>query len=269
MKSTAVKIVAVSMAVIVPLFFYCSENPSDPIEQQPPIVPPKSTMAMDFSQFSQSALAKADSKSNWLRAAGNVAVWNTVLTVTLAIPVAAFAESFNHPPVLQPDGRWLWSYNYNLGTVQYTARLYGKVSLEGLQWDMYITQHGLFADFHWFTGRSDLLATVGYWKMNLKPLDPIPFLQIDWHRDEDNQAIDVKYTNIVPDGAENGSYIYQAFNQEPPFTGMYDIFSVGAANLIEIKWNRETTAGRIKDPKHYNDEEWHCWDSSRNDAACD
>ena len=269
MKTKIVKLLALLLVAVVPLYFGCSDTPSEPQKQQPPVMPPLSSMAMDYSQFTTTSLAKSDAKSNWLWAAGHVAVWNTVLTVTLAVPVAAFAESFNHTPVLQSDGRWLWSYNFNLGALQYTAELYGKVSLEGLGWDMFITQHGLYTDFHWFTGNSDLTATAGFWTMNLRPLEPTPFLQIDWQRDSDDQSIEITYTNIVPDGDENGSYIYQAFNQQLPYTGMYDIYRASTENLVEIKWNRETLEGRINDQQHFNDSDWHCWDAHLDDCECE
>ncbi|MBN1561987.1 hypothetical protein JW998_17170 [candidate division KSB1 bacterium] len=267
MKSKIIKLAALVLAVIVPLYFTCSGNPSEPIEQQPPTMPPLSSMAMDF-QFMETSVAESQAKSNWLWAAGQVALWSTALTVTLAVPVAAFAESFNHVPVLLPDGRWLWSYNFNLGPLQYTAELYGKVRLEGLRWDMFITQHGLYADFHWFTGVSNLTATDGFWLMNVRPLEPTPFLQIDWQRDSDDQNIEIKYTTVVP-GDEKGSYIYQAFNQQLPYTGLYDIYRASSDNLVEIRWNRDTLQGRIKDPQHFEDDAWHCWDSHLDNSECE
>ncbi|MBN1482431.1 hypothetical protein EH223_10360 [candidate division KSB1 bacterium] len=268
MKKNMAKFVALLLVVMVPFFYSCSDNPSEPKNQQPPTVPPKSTMVMDFSSFTQTSLAKTDGKGNWLWAVGNVAFWNTALTLTLAVPVAAFVESFNHSPVLQPNGSWLWSYNFNIGALQYTAELYGKVSLNGMKWDMYVTLHGVFTEFHWFSGTSDLLATAGYWTMNLRPAEPVPFLQIDWTRDPKTQAVDITYTNIVPDGEENGSTIHQGFNQELPYTGLFDIYRVSTANKVEIKWNRETLEGRIKDPKHFSDDLWHCWDANLNDVEC-
>ena len=75
-------------------------------------------MVMDFSEFpdtSSSALIKGESTyQNWGWAALNVAVWSSVLKLTLAIPVAAYLESFNHEPVLQADCSWLWSYSVQL-----------------------------------------------------------------------------------------------------------------------------------------------------------
>lgn len=263
------KIIAFTLLLIFSIFFSCSEDPTEPNINQPPTMPPLATMAMDFDDFTPTSLAKAEGKGNWLWAAGNVAFWNTALTVTMAIPVAAFAESFNHPPVLKSDGSWLWAYNYNIGALQYTAKLYAKPELNGIKWNMYISLHGVFDEFHWFTGTSDYLATDGYWLLNLRPKDPVPFMQIDWTRDDKTQAFDLTYTNVIPEGDENGSYIHQALNLDGDFTGMYDIYLVSTDNLVEIKWKRDSLEGRITDEKHFEDAEWHCWDSNLDDTDCE
>ena len=81
-------------------------------------------------------------------------------------------------------------------------------------------------------------------------------------------TINIKYTNIIPDSDENGSYIFQAFNQPAPFTGMYDIYVASSENLTQIKWDFETTAGRVSDPEHFGDDLWHCWDENLDDTEC-
>ena len=44
-----------------------------------------------------------ESRNNWNYAALNVGLWNVVLVVGLAIPVAAFVKSFEYKPVQNPD----------------------------------------------------------------------------------------------------------------------------------------------------------------------
>ena len=69
-----------------------------------PGLPPTSSMVMDYSEFNSGGSGKSahdggispyDSSTAWGWAATNVVIWNVVLTVNLAIPVAAFVESFN------------------------------------------------------------------------------------------------------------------------------------------------------------------------------
>jgi len=44
---------------------------------------------------------------NWTWAATNVTIWNIVISVNLAIPVAAFKEALKHPGEYQDDGSWI------------------------------------------------------------------------------------------------------------------------------------------------------------------
>lgn len=261
------KLFLIGLLLATPLFMMCSNKPTEPTKEAP-VIPPQSTFVMDLSDFTSPSLAKTAAKGNWLWAAGNVAVWNTAIVVTLAVPVAAFVESFNHSPELQGDGRWLWSYSFTVLGVTFTAKLYGALELDGVKWDMFISQQGLYTDFHWFTGKSDITATTGYWMLNHKPTEPTPFLQIDWTRDAAALSGDIKYTNIIPDNAENGSYIYQAFNQPAPYTGLYNIYAKSSDNLVAIQWNLETRMGRISDAIHFGDDAWHCWDENLNDVDC-
>ena len=38
--------------------------------------------------------------------------------------------------------------------------------------------------------------------------------------------------------------------------------------IIDIKWNYEQHFGRVKDPIHFEDENWHCWDEKLDDINC-
>lgn len=262
-----VKLTSVILLVSLTSFiFFCSENTTEP-KEEPPIVPPQSTFVMDFSDFT-ATLAKVNTKSNWLFAAGHVAVWNSVLTLTLVVPVAAFVESFNHNPVLQPDGSWLWSYQFRVAGVLHTAKLYGKPQIDGVNWEMYISKQGIYSDFLWYIGESDFAASAGMWELNLNPNDPTPFLRIDWHRNPEAQTADIKYTNIVPEGDENGSYILQEVDETADFTRSYQIYSVSNSNSVEIEWNHSSKVGRVKNQNHFGDEDWHCWDENLNDVEC-
>ncbi len=205
------------------------------------------------------------SKQNWQFAAFNVGVWSSIIVVGLAVPVAAFAESFNHIPQQQADYSWIWSYNVSLLGIVYTAELHGKFIDNGVRWDMYISKQGEYADFLWYYGESDLPATEGFWILKHNPSDPTDFIQIDWGRDLAEGTHDIRYTNIVPGGAENGGYIWHGLTTEP-FDRFFNLFNKGQNNHTYIEWNSTTKAGRVKDAKHFGDNEWHYWDSNHMDV---
>lgn len=238
-----------------------------------PDLPPVESFFIDFSNFTSAggnaqveSAVSVLSRDNWSWAALNVGFWSSVMTVTLAVPAASFAEAFNHDPVEGDNGDYIWTYNFRAGNNWFTAELHGKLQGTKVLWDMFITKADVYENFNWYSGESELAGSNGQWILNKDPQDARPFLQIDWARS--TTSVEVKYTNIVPDGPNNGSYIAYKRTTENVYNGYYDIFNVTNSNLIEMKWNRQNRDGRIKDPVHFGDEQWHCWDENLDDEDC-
>lgn len=255
-----------------------SDNNADPQASGAPALPAKETFLLDTSNFTAAMTSAAAtggyatgvtiaSSSNYNFAAFNVGVWNLFIGVGLAIPVAAFLESFHHSPVLQPDGSWVWSYAVTVNNVLYTAQLYGKVDAGDVYWDMYISKEGAYSRFHWYSGVADLEGSAGYWILNKSPDEPVDLLRIDWHRDTASGTGDIKYTNIEPGATENGGYIFYGTTSESPYDAYYDIYNKGQDDLIEIQWHRSNRDGRVRNLKHFGNQDWHYWDSSLQDSA--
>lgn len=246
---------------------------------EPPEIPPVSTFVMDFGDFTESTsftqvsgdgetVLLGATTENWSFASLNVLVWNTVLTVGLAVPVASFIAAFGKSPVLHTDSTWVWSYNFFANDVLHLAELHGRAVGDTVTWSMYISKQDAFTDFLWYTGVSDVQVTEGTWTLNNNPDDPTPLLDITWHRNPDEGTADITYTNIVPEGPENGGYISYGITGGIPYDAFYDIYNKGADNHTDIEWNRTTKEGRVRDPNHFADSEWHCWDSALEDVDC-
>jgi hypothetical protein len=278
----------------------CAKRDSTDTSEAPQI-PPASTFVIDFGDFESSSSASfflgnagqcvdllvysptehsslspdrfvlidsPNSSENWQFAALNVGVWNTIITIGLAIPVVSFLESFNHAPVRQPDGSWLWSYEVRVLGIRYTAELYGSLVGSEVHWEMYISKEGFYEDFNWYSGVCTLLVTEGTWTLLKSPEEPYPWIGIEWHRSLTGDTADIKYTNIVPDGPENGGYILYRITTGETYEAFYDIYNKGEDNLVEIEWNRTTKEGRVRNLKHFGDTDWHCWDSNLRDIEC-
>ena len=264
-----------AISITVSLSILAVNCKKDKINEDPPQLPPKTSMVMDFSDFSSATIdytKNIDSTSyanhNW--AGLNVGVWNLILTVRLAIPVASFYEAFNHQYVEEGDNLWSWSYSFVAQNTNHTAKLTAMYieSNQKIQWDMFITKDNVYSNFHWYTGYSAISGLEGNWTLNESNIKPTPLLSIDWHRNTSTGSSDIKYTNVAPGGIENGGYIYYAVSPGASLDATYDIFNKGENNLINIQWNKNSKNGRIKDAKHYLNPDWHCWDSSFLDCNC-
>lgn len=259
------------------LFSSCAENLSDPGDAEvAPELPPQATMSMNFDFLNTINPAKpgdinGKTRAHWNWAVLNVGVWNTILGVTLVGPVIAFGESFNHDPERQEDGAWLWTYNFQVLGVQHTAKLYGRLETNQIQWDMFVTKQGAFTDRRWFFGQSDLLVTEGTWTLN----DPnrateTSFLFIEWQRDIQTTDASIKYTNVLDGNAGKGSYIEYGRLENAEYDLFYDIFNAETGNETDIEWDRNpgAVAGRIADENRFGDTSWRCWDAAGDDIDC-
>lgn len=243
------------------------DNNSEPA----PELPPESSFEMDFSGFSNPndtlASRNLSSYHNWGHAYADVAVWSTIIKVGLAVPVAAFYESFNHEAVYHPgDNNWTWCYNFMAGGTVHEAELTGYLENDTVNWEMRITKAGAFTNFLWYTGKNSFDRSGGYWILNEKPANPNPLLRIDWTY-EGGGIGDMQYTNVKPGGAENGGYIHYG-TSTGDLTRFYNIYNKGQDNLTEIEWSNVDYHGHIKDPKVFGDSDWHCWDDSLQDVVC-
>lgn len=125
-------------------------------------------MVIDFSDFHQDtksdpgALNAAQQEATawyWLNAAAHVTVWNTIITIGLAVPVAAFRESFNHEGVYQGNKEWAWTYDVTTPDAVYTADLHGTIKDTTVLWEMYVSRAGVFEDFLWYYGEVNFART--------------------------------------------------------------------------------------------------------------
>jgi hypothetical protein len=257
-------------------FQSCQKDANDPYAgKEAPQLPAPATFVMpmddNFDEFTEDQIHDRGA-GNWVHAAANVLVWNTILTANLIVPVAAFHESFNHPAVYQGYGVWLWEYNVTDGNgVTYHAKLYGELlATEEVKWDMYISQVGGFTNVHWYTGITAWDQSYASWTLNFNPNNPQPFIGIQYQRDNGAGVASIRYTNIIPGNVGNGGYIEY---REGAYNGglydrAYDVYKIEIDNLMEINWNDAARYGRVKDFEKFGNTDWHCWDGLLQDTQC-
>ena len=257
------KSILLSVILLSVVFSSCNKN------KTAPELPPESAFVANFSDFNDNGKALADSTIvNWGHAAINVGFWNAIITIGLAVPVASYVEAVkNHEAEYQGDNTWLWTYSFNAGVNTYSADLYGVLKSETVEWEMYITKSGEYEHFLWYSGISNLDRNHGTWTLYNKPADPTELLGIEWNRTTDSTG-NIKYTNIVPGGAENGGYIFYGNDSNSDLNAYYNIYNKGEDNLIQIEWSQANQNGHVKNTKFFGDDIWHCWDETHHDVDC-
>lgn len=257
-------------------FQSCQKDANDPYAgKEAPQLPAPATFVMpmddNFEEFTEDQLDDRGA-GNWVHAAANVLVWNTILTANLAVPVAAFHAAVQQQAVYQGYGVWLWEYSVtgNNG-LTYHAKLYGELlATEEVKWDMYISQVGGFTNVHWYTGITAWDQSYASWTLNFNPNNPQPFIGIQYQKDNGAGVASIRYTNIIPGNVGNGGYIEY---REGAYNGglydrAYDVYKIEIDNLLEINWNDAARHGRVKDFEKFGDNDWHCWDGLLQDTQC-
>jgi len=237
-----------------------------------PTIPPVETFVIPFEEFPGMGgliTLAGGNQSNWDYAASTVFFWGAILITKLAVPVAAFCESFQHTPVQQPDGSWLWSYSVNVSGSVYTAELHAQFITEGVRWSMNLSKELEYEDFPWYYGECDLPATEGFWILKDSPANPTDLLGINWSRNISAGTYAVKFTNMIAVGnLSAGCYIDTQYTKGTPYDHIWDLYNKGVDNHTYIEWSSTTGAGRVKDFQHFGNNDWHCWDSARNNVTC-
>ncbi len=249
----------------------------------PPVLPPYESMVIDFSNFITGAKSgtvieypKGTSdipNLNWSVAATVAGVWNTLISLNLAIPVAAFKKAISTKPAYLDNKKWQWKYNVEVLAATYIARLTGQIKSSEVKWEMYISREGVggFAEFMWFEGTSAVDGKSGYWILYQSHLEQVPFLRIDWEV-TDTKIGSVKYTFIKEGSPLKDSYIEYGLTTGN-LDAFYNVYLYDTESLkkfvnVNIQWSTTGHYGRVKAPDFFGDSDWHCWDENGNDTEC-
>jgi len=203
-------------------------------------------------------------QTNWQFAAFAVGFWTGVTTVTMSVPVAAFAATINTEPEYVGDLRWKWTKDF---WIVYTAELYGKINGSKIDWEMYISREGVYTDYLWFTGESNINGTGGTWIFNESYDNQVQYLQVEWSRSDSTQA-DLRYEIIKTGAPAEGSYIYYAYNADNLLDCTCMLFNAADTINVDTEWSKMNRNGRVKSQKHFSDDLWHCWDENHDNVDC-
>ena len=270
------------LVLSISIFQSCAKEDQD--NEVAPNLPPVESFIMPFDGFEDAdttgmmpndgsgANERTPTFHNWFYSATNVVVWNTILTVNLAIPVASFYGAFDNDAQFQGNGVWLWSYDFQgPAGINYTANLYGElVPGQQVNWEMFISQEGGFVDVLWYSGTTATDGSYAQWTLNHQPNNLQPMIGVEYNKDNGNGMESIRYTNIIPGNAGNGGYIEfrTTDDQTVDYNKAYDIFKAETDNLLEINWNKPNNNGRVKDEEKFGDTDWHCWDVNLQDTEC-
>lgn len=266
--------IIITSLILVSLFAGCKKDKGDP-----PVLPPASSMTIDFSNFIITAKSsevpelKGENNSAWEFAAFTAGFWRLIIGTTLYIPVTSFQVTIDQNPVYVSEKTWEWKYSTTIGNVDYETRLNGHIGSSNVEWKMYISKESgtdSYTDFLWFEGTSAFDGKSGHWTLNQSHDINVPLLEIDWEQ-PGTSIPHVTYTYVKND-AHQGSYIEYGPLTSSAYNAYYDVhyYNDLAEKFydVSVEWNTNTKNGRVKSLDYLGDT-WYCWDSSRINVTCE
>ena len=154
------RLMVVFLSVLLTVMSACSiDSDGNQNSEEAPAIPPASTLVISFDEFPENTPSDANTENgfsiqpltvqNFTHAATHVVVWNTLITVGLAVPVAVFLESFYHFATIHSDGTWVWAYSVNVLGSLHVVELQAKKVDQDITWELYVTRPGFYQDFNW------------------------------------------------------------------------------------------------------------------------
>ena len=286
----------IALAALMILTGCNSTDPLQPVdEDSPPVLPPVSTMKLDYSLFelvtpSESSvlnktpgpelLAEYPTKLNFINAVVRVLFVELVVYTSLEPPVAAFVVALHSVPQQQPDGSWLWTYIFVDGDIEYSIYLTGKDAGNHNEWNMRVSSTDpemLLDHFLWFEGEAKKDASSGYWQF-YEPVESAPAVylaNLDVNATPGEQSVRIDWENLPGDihslsilvnlagSPDEGDSI--EFYESPASSSM-QFFDASENNTSTIIWYLDGS-GSITVPD-YNDGLKACWNSQQYDVDC-
>ena len=259
------------LMIIISSVLFITSCDKENLDERPDL-PPVESLIMNFSDFQQQPATSKGivaTYNNYSYAYFTVFFWNTFTTVTLVLPVTAYGYALQQEPVYLGDSKWEWSYEVTWGALEYVATLTGeRLNNEEFSMEMSIALASVpNVRFVWFDGVVRYDHTSATWNM-YKSDDgtSVKIIEVMWEKDFETEVTSLKYTYIEPGQDETGSYICYGLNPEMVYDASYTVSLSGS--MINIEWDSETKAGRVKNPDYFVDSAWHCWNNLLEDIDC-
>lgn len=269
------------LALAITLFSSCEEGVPTPINDQvAPTLPAAEIYTLPTDALTETTQDTMGNRTNgvtyknWVHSGINLVVWNTAIVLNVAVPIAAFGRALNETPVFIGNATFAWTYIYRAPAIQggkvYNIVLTGQYinNAQEVEWVMTASQIGGFQDFEWLRGTVATDFMEANFTLNHKPNNPEPYLSIEQANNGSDQSI--RYTNINPSNSGIGGYIEYRVDANTQYNRAFDVNSGPnqGNQLLEIQWTVPGNQGRVKDPAHFNDTDWHCWNSQLQDTNC-
>lgn len=242
--------------------FSCKKDDKDPV----PMLPPVSSITVDFS-FISAKKVESVSLTNWQFTNVSLSFWNALIYGDCSLPLTAFENAAGGKASQTDKNKWQWVSKFIKDTIAVKARLLGNQFTDSIEWQLMVStniQNESTSEFLWIEGKSAIDQSGGWWLINENPSSPDPLLKITWSQKE---TASNKFLIVKPNDPHVGEYLEYGRKNNSFFDSFYTL-KLHKNNFIHIELNSASKEGHIKSALLFNDDLWHCWNSSFDNTNC-
>lgn len=239
-----------------------STNPTAPQQAEPPTMPSTDQLTFDFSFFeSADQLDKGGfHHDNFLNAYLRTVVLEAMAHLVLAPPVAAFSAAAHTVPVAQPDGSWVWTYQWQAPQGNLLIILRGMPAGDVVGWELSLAPGKKGSSDLWFSGTTNGDGSEGHWTFHDldQPDQPVSG-EIGWGPTGSGHYLEF----VSREPGESGNTL-RFVDNDPDFR--IDYVPGDGAQASFIRWHADGS-GSLMVPD-YNGGREACWDTQFVDVDC-
>jgi hypothetical protein len=250
--------------LLVSIFFCKKELPKAP---HLPAVDPFMLNLTSFEQASNfplfdSIILNDSVYYNFRKAILSTYYWDSVYVKCLFAPFAVIPLAYYHEPVSLSGNSWEWTITFTdtINTGNYKASLIS-VMLQNnqVQWSLYLSETGVFTNFLWGVGISDVNGYSGTWTFKESPDSADNLLLIEWKQNSFSKCFNIK---------KGDSYYNSSISYQISPVAANDSLTLNSVLILSgnstLEWNTNTYWGHIKNSLLFtvNSNNWHCWKSN-------
>jgi hypothetical protein len=263
-----------AMALALTVLFATTSCESEPKGDRPEL-PPAELLFMSYADYEEEpgvSKGTAATYENFHHAFATLLFWhtNSSITLTMALPIAAYGYAIQQEAEYMGDNTWEWSYEIDwFGTDYIVTLTTERINNEEFSILMDIALADLpTLGLKWFDGVVRYDHTHATWTVYKE--GTIAVVDAELNMNYETDAGSLKYTYVEPDMEETESYILYEYDPEAVWDASYTVSL--SAGMTEIEWDIVTKEGHVKDVVYFGDADWHCWDSLVNglvDKSCE
>lgn len=247
----------------------CSDDPASSANNEPPTLPPASSMEVEFSSLlgaQQPQKTTTQAIDYYIQAVYRAGSLEGIIEDNISRPKALLSAAEDTVAVLNDNQQWQWSYQTVVDSTEYQTRLVGeRITANTVKWSLFVTdEEEELNNKLFFSGTATQDGESGSWTINSlsSSKNPEAVAELNWEFSA--EAADQLTVDILSENGAPESHIEYTSEMD---TKTVKYLRAGDTDTTTTHWNVDTRAGYLITPE-VNRGNKACWDETLENVSC-